>query len=324
MHFTLNSTSPPPVKQRRALFYRDFRAFSGGHLKVWDYFQHVAALPNWTARIAFSAESKWDATNPWIRARETVDPWYPATADLLFLAGTDWRVLSPAQQQNPPAPIINLIQHPRHAEKGSEVRSFLKHRAIRICVSEEVASAIKATGEVNGPVFVIPNGVDGSSLPAVKETAERSTDLLICGLKAPDLARLAYSHFAGKNRNVRWLIEWIPREDYLERLVDARITLFLPRPSEGFYLPALEGMGCGTVVICPDCVGNRSFCFDGTNCLRPAHESKAILAAVDQALQQTESERTAMVAQAQSTFRAHSLAQERAGFYKILDQIDEL
>ncbi|HEY2124846.1 MAG TPA: glycosyltransferase [Chthoniobacterales bacterium] len=320
----MNSTSPATVKQRRVLFHRDFRAFSGGHLKVWDYFQHVAALPNWTARIAFSAESKWDASNPWIQSREAVGPWDPATADLLFLAGTDWRVLSPAQRQNPPTPIINLIQHPRHAEKGSELRSFLKHRAIRICVSEEVAQAIKATGEINGPVFVIPNGVDSSSLPAIKDPAKRTTDLLICGLKAPELARMAYSHFAGKNRNVRWLIEWMPRQDYLARLANAKITLFLPRPSEGFYLPALEGMGCGTLVICPDCVGNRSFCFDGLNSLRPAYESDAIVAATDKALGQTESERDALLAEAQATFRAHSLEQERAGFYKILDQLDEL
>ncbi len=323
MHFILNSTPTAPTK-RVVLFHRDFRAFTGGHLKIWDYFNHVAASPNCEARIAFSAESKWDAPNPWFQSRETVVPWDPARADILFLAGTDWRVLPPAQRTNPPKPVINLIQHPRHAEKGTELRGFLKHRAIRICVSQEVATAIQDTGEVNGPVFVVPNGIDPAAFPPAREFADRATDLLICGLKAPELARQAYTHFAGPKRVVRWLIEWIPRQEYLARMADAKITLFLPRASEGFYLPPLEGMGCGTVVLCPDCVGNRSFCLDHVNCFRPAYDGDAILAAVTKALQQTESERREMQARAQSTAAAHSLERERASFYEILDRVDEL
>ncbi len=323
MHFTLNSTPPAPAK-RVVLFHRDFRAFTGGHLKIWDYFNHVAASPGCEARIAFTAESKWNATNPWLRSRDAVAPWEPDKADILFLAGTDWRAIPAAQRANSPKPIINLIQHPRHAEKGSELRGFLKHRAIRICVSEEVAAAIKATEDVNGPVFVIPNGIDVSSIPLAKNFDDRATDLLICGLKAPELARFAYTHFAGKNRVVRWLIEWIPRKEYLVHLADAKITLFLPRPSEGFYLPALEGMGAATVVVCPDCTGNRSFCLDGVNCFRPSYDGNEILAAVDKALQQTDNERTAMQAQAQTTFQAHSLEKERADFLRILERLPEL
>lgn len=320
MHFILNSTPPAPAK-RVVLFHRDFRAFTGGHLKVWDYFNHVAASPTCEARIAFSAESKWDTTNPWFRSRGSVVPWDPARADILFLAGTDWRVVSPSQRAKP---VVNLIQHPRHAEKGAELRGFLKHRAIRICVSQEVATAIQDTGEVNGPVFVIPNGIDVASFPRAREFADRATDLLICGLKSPDLARRAYTHFAGQNRVVRWLIEWIPRKEYLARVADAKITLFLPRASEGFYLPPLEGMGCGTVVVCPDCMGNRSFCLDHVNCFRPAYDGDTILAAVTQALQQTESERREMRAQGQSTVAAHSLEQERASFFQILERVAEL
>ena len=48
------------------------------------------------------------------------------------------------------------------------------------------------------------------------------------------------------------------------------MTLFLPNETEGFYLPALEGMALGTIVVCPDCVGNRSFCLPQVNAFRPA------------------------------------------------------
>jgi glycosyltransferase involved in cell wall biosynthesis len=48
----------------------------------------------------------------------------------------------------------------------------------------------------------------------------------------------------------------------------AKITVFLPyRDIEGFYMPALEGMALGTLVVCPDCIGNRSFCLPGYNSL---------------------------------------------------------
>ena len=312
-----------PAK-RVVLFHRDFRTFTGGHLKTWDYFNHVASATGFESRIAFSPESKWDPTNPWFAMRDKVVPWDASKADIFFLAGMDWRVLSPAQRSNPPRPIFNLIQHPRHAAAGSELREFLRHRAIRICVSEEVAAAIKETKEVNGPIFVIPNGIEITSLPRGKRFEDRTTDLLICGLKAPDLARPAYTTFAAPNRVVRWLIEWIPRNDYLKRVADARITLFLPRPSEGFYLPPLEGMACGTTVVCPDCVGNRGFCVDGVNCFRPAYDESSIQSAVASALQQNEGDRIKMQKAAHTTAGQHSLESERASFHNLLKRVDEL
>jgi hypothetical protein len=323
VHITLNSTPSSPAK-RVVLFHRDFRTFSGGHLKMWDYFNHVAASGRFEPRIAFSAESKWDATNPWYSSLDTVVPWDPTKADVLFLAGTDWRALPPEQRNNSPRPIFNLIQHPRHAVAGSELREFLKHRAIRICVSEEVAAAIKETNEVNGPVFVIPNGIDITSLPRGRAVEDRTTDLLICGLKAPELARESYTTFAVPNRVVRWLIEWIPRNDYLKRVADARITLFLPRPSEGFYLPPLEGMACGTIVVCPDCVGNRGFCVDLVNCFRPEYNESSIRSAVTNALQQNAADRARMQKAAHATAARHSLESERASFLNLLDRVDEL
>jgi hypothetical protein len=318
--------SPPerdPGK-RLVLFHRDLRAFTGGHLKVWDYFNHVASSPAHQARVAFSAESKWDATNPWFAVPQAVGPWDPSQADILFLAGTDWRVVPVAERMSSNKPIINLIQHPRHAQKKSELRGFLKNRAIRICVSQEVATAINATGEVNGPVFVIPNGIDSQSFGKPKPFEDRGTDVLICGFKAPDLAREVYTKLAGKNRTVRWLIEWVPRTEYLAHLRDAKITVFLPRPIEGFYLPALEGMACETIVVCPDCEGNRGFCQDHVNCFRPAYGAKEIISAALEALQQTELQHEELRKAAHVTVGTHSLERERASFRQILDKIDNL
>src|SRR4051794_29637786 len=137
--------NPRDPAKKLVLFHRDFQRFTGGHLKVWDYFSHVAASPAFEPRIAFTPESKWDATNPWSAVRDRVADWKPNDADVLFLAGPDWQALADDQRSNPGRPIINLIQHQRHADHSSELRGFLKHKAVRICVSEEVAAAIRET-----------------------------------------------------------------------------------------------------------------------------------------------------------------------------------
>ena len=55
---------------------------------------------------------------------------------------------------------VRFFQHVRHVHEGTERYRYLAERAIRICVSQEVADAVTATGRAHGPVLTIPNGVD--------------------------------------------------------------------------------------------------------------------------------------------------------------------
>ena len=315
------NAQPRDPSRKLALFYRDYRQFSGGHLKVWDYFNHVRASTSHEPRIAFSADSRWDSTNPWLNARDFVFDWQPETADLLFLAGTDWRVVN---NESSTRPIINLIQHPRHAEPGSELRSYLRRRAVRICVSPEVTDAIEQTGEANGPVLTISNGIDLSAFESEKTETGRSIDVLICGLKSPELANDVARELSGPDLSLELAVEWMPRPQYIAKLCAAKIAVFVPRPNEGFYLPALEGMAAGAVVVCPDCFGNRSFCRDRVNCFRPELKAEAIVGATRAAMAQAPEGRRAMIEQAAATAQQHSLATERAEFLRILSEIDSL
>jgi len=54
----------------KVLFYRYYRGFTGGHLKVWDYYDHVKASSNFIPQIYFSAESVWDSLNPWLKEKK--------------------------------------------------------------------------------------------------------------------------------------------------------------------------------------------------------------------------------------------------------------
>lgn len=305
---------------KRVYFFRSFRGFSGGHLKVRHYFDHINATPGYTAQIYFDPESTWGPENPWIDLHTQVMPqWHPEEADILFLAGLDWLALSPAQRTRPPVPVINLIQHVRHADPHDPRYAFLQHPAMRICVSQEVASAIAACQQVSTPIWSIPNGIDLPSILTTEYRAAQRHNVLIAGLKNPALARVlaAKLEAVGVDR-VAVLTDAVPRAQYLTQIARSQVVLLLPHQQEGFYLPALEAMALGCTVVCPDCVGNRSFCVDGHNCFRPVYNEQALLDCTQMALRMSDAARSVMRGAAVDTAQRHSLAQERLAFQKAL------
>lgn len=302
---------PPRV----LLFHRDYRGLTGGHLKVRHYFAHAEHSARYRPRIFFTPESILGAENPW----HGVDPpaleaWRPDEAAALFVAGLDWR----AVPDPCPVPVINLVQHVRHALPGDERRPFLARRAVRICVSGEVADAIMATGEVNGPVHVIANGIDLENIPSA---AERDIGVFIAGVKNKPLAaalatRLAMAGVATEVSDVM-----LPRSSFLERLSRARVAVTLPHAEEGFFLPALEAMAAGAIVVCPDCTGNRGFCRDRVTAFRPAYGLEEVVAAAFAAVRLGPEERATMLAAAAAEARRHGLQAERSAFLGILDAL---
>jgi hypothetical protein len=312
------SVRPAANDRRTVLFVRDFRDFTGGHLKTWDYFQHVRAHPRFDAVAQFTERSRWDETNPWFGSPESVIPQrdrFPA--DALFLGGMTWNLLSERQRKASPIPVVNIIQHVRHAEEPR--RRWLPYRAVRICVSPEVTEAVAATGMSNGPLITIPNAIDVGSLPEPLPDEERPVDLV-----APALARTLGERLDRPGRRIRVLDGLMPRREFLDAIDQARVSLFLPNPTEGFFLPALEAMALRSVVVCPDVVGNRSFCADGVNCFRPEYEEEALLGATEAALGLADEERRDLLVAGSETAARHDLPEERAAFHEVLDHLDDL
>jgi hypothetical protein len=318
-----------PAEEKRpgaktVLFFRDVRRFSGGHLKIWDYYNHVRAMPDYVPYVRFAGETVWNESNPWSRAQgterrrnRTVKP------DMFFLGALDWLKLSPPERDGA-VPIINLIQHVRHAEPETPRYRFLSRRAIRICVSDEVAQAIVATGRVNGPVLTIPLGIDLGELPAPDRSLRRDVDVLVLAKKRPDLGERIGRSLERPGRKVELIAHQVPRAELLERFRRARVTVFLPHPTEGFYIPPLEGMALGTIVVCPDCVGNRSFCLPGSNCFFPDYSEDDVVQAAEAALQAPDKLVDRLIERGFETAGAHNLTEERASFMRILERLDEL
>ena len=281
------------------LFHRDFRGLTGGHLKVWHYLRHAAESRSFCPRVFLTAASRRDASNPFLGGNPDwlLPAWQPERADALFVAGLDWMAVPDDWDK----PIINLVQGVRHASAGDPRRGYLSRRAVRICVSGEVADAIRSTGEVNGPVVTIPNAID---VPAGAGGSGRRRALRAAGYEPEVIASP------------------LPREEFLGRVAAAEVVLFLPLEAEGCFLPALEAVALGTLVVCPDCVGNRQFCRDGDTCLRPDHAPASLVAAVGQAMMMPPIERERMAAAARAEAAARGLDGEKRAFLAILDDLE--
>jgi glycosyltransferase involved in cell wall biosynthesis len=308
---------------RVVLFHRKYRRFTGGHLKVWHYFNHVLAAPGFDACIHFDVNSSWDRSNPWLqtpdRVVKSLDGMNP---DALFVAGRDWQRLDQLGMLGGGTPILNLIQHVRHGADWSIQSNYLDRKAIRLCVSQEVADAVEEAGS-RGPIVVIPNGVDAPIITPGDSSA-RPVDLLIAGLKQPAMATRAATQLARTGRSIEVLTDRLLRDDFLDAMRRARVTLFLPNETEGFYLPALEGMALGTIVVCPDCVGNRSFCLPQINAFRPAFRFDDLVQETETALTMKEPAAEALRRGAMETVSNYSLDAERRRFHEVLADLDAL
>jgi hypothetical protein len=303
---------------KKILFYRDYQGFTGGHLKVWNYFGHVKSSNIFIPKIYFTNNSNLDVENPWYdNVDDRESSWKPELSDALFIAGMDWTAV-PSECNKP---VINFIQGFSHSDSNDLRYSFLNRPATRICVSEEVADAVASTGIVNGPVVVIKNGLDSKDFPTKKLI--KDIKLLIAGYKQPALAAQVHGLLKKSGIEAHLLTTMIRRSDYLSLVGRSAITLFLPCQIEGFYLPALEGMGLGTLVICPDCKGNRGFCLDMQNCMSPNYSLEGIVSACHEAIKiHAAGSSEKIISAGIQEFNAHSLNEERCRFIDVLTSLN--
>ena len=248
---------------------------------------------------------------------------------MLFLAGVDWRYLFGSGLEALANPRINLIQHVRHAHENTELHRYLSERAIRICVSQEVADAISATGRTNGPVLTIPNGIDVPPCRSIEDGSpaefdERRQPLTIVGYKNPDLAQGLSRRLDAARIEHLLVSEFLDRSAFLALLGESRIVVCLPHEREGFYLPALEAMASGCLVVTLDCIGNRGFCRHEESCLIAEHDPESLFGATTRALAMSAAERIRMHRRTRDTVTEHSLEAERSRFHAILGDIDRL
>jgi len=292
------------------LFARRLRRFTGGHLKVFHYMAHIASSTWARAQLYLTSDSDETLLTELLPSGCERLPKL-ATPDCAFVAGQDWDLFDAAKIDLDGITVVNLIQHVRHAVPSDVRYRFLNRKALRICVSDEVADAVKATGLVRGPVRVVPNATDLTD--AQKLGARQPNCVFIGGLKNPSMANDCADRLRDAGYAVDVCTELLPRHLYLQRMGACAVALLLPDLSEGFYLPALEAMAMGVAVIVPDCVGNRSFSRNGDTCLVPPYDVESICDAADVLLNQPGA-RASLVDNGLAEAARHSLTREREMF----------
>ena len=316
-------------RERTVWFYRDNQHMNGANLKHSHYFGHVQQTQGFSPKITFGGEPLNEA----ILSDRPHWPtgggarWEPGCRDVLFLDGVeDWRYLAKCGLESLPNPRINLIQGFLDKYDDSERERYLAQKAIWICVSQEVANEISATGRTKGPIRTIPNGTDLTPAEASTLRSLHRHGVTIVGYKRPKLA-------CALSRRLNEKGIWCPsvyvfakhsREQFLAWLAKKQVAVCLPFEKEGFYLVALEAMAAGCLVVTLDCIGNRGFCHHGKNCLIAKPRLDSLWSAVKTALDMPNPERERLLQGALDTVAKHSLEAEKKHFQTILPDVDRL
>ncbi len=100
------------------------------------------------------------------------------------------------------------------------------------------------------------------------------------------------------------------------------VFICAPGPEEGFYLPGLEAMAAGALVLAPDVVGNRAYCRFGENCLEVVRDDVASNVQALQTLVASKADSiVAMRDAAYRTLERHRLDHERDAFASLVAQL---
>lgn len=100
------------------------------------------------------------------------------------------------------------------------------------------------------------------------------------------------------------------------------VFLATPLAEEGFYLPGLEAMAAGAVVISSDAGGNRAYCNFGENCLEVGFERAPDYAETLRALREYEPEEIERLRHnGYETVKLHTLEYERDRFAEFLERL---
>jgi glycosyltransferase involved in cell wall biosynthesis len=303
---------------KKIIFFRNFKTSSkvmGHHVKVHDYFMHCLHHPELEPDLYFTPESDYENSALWKEVpRERIIQEIQLERDqVVFISGKDWELLP---QNLDGQKVIHIVQHVKVANPDNVLFKFLSRPAFRICVSPEVQAAIAPYA--NGETVVINNGV---SLETFRPgLSKKSNSILIWARKNPRLGHRLHKALRQKGIAAKVLIEFLPRHEFARQLGDSDIFVALPNRTEGFYLPALEGMASGCAVICSDNIGNRGFCRRDETCLMPDYDDEQQHLDMIESLLANPDIKESIRRSGMEVTKSYSLDRERALFYRFLEK----
>ena len=220
--------------------------------------------------------------------------------------------------------VIHLVQNTRHANPkfadGYALR-LLSRPMARIMVAHEVMDAVRpylnrdsaATTIVEAHDWEFFYKVRRGVLPrrlSVAYTTWKSDFGLQVERAIGDRCAFRSIRATASWREVRELMHW------------ADVFMCCPGPEEGFYLPGLEALAAGAIVVTPDVGGNRAYARFGVNCVQVGFEDlDSYVAALDQLERSEPGPIAALRHNGYATLENHRLERERTEFGRFLLEV---
>jgi glycosyltransferase involved in cell wall biosynthesis len=225
--------------------------------------------------------------------------------------------------------VIHIVQNVRHANPswiGGYALRLLTRPMARIMVAEEVLEACLPWLNRGSPTEVIPEGHDWAYFSRQRqgglETPAKvgfTTWKSVVGLEvAAALAHDPRFEFRSIGETVGW-------KELRELYHWADIFLACPNQEEGFYLPGLEALAAGALLVTPDVGGNRAYCRFGENSVLVEYESAPDYVAALIRLAESPPEPVDAMRQAgYGVLSEHTLDEEKRRFGEFLDKLHNL
>ena len=223
--------------------------------------------------------------------------------------------------------LIHLIQNVRHANpetnQGLDVK-VLSFPMSRIACLNSIMDAIKVHIDPNDPaeMIILGHNIDYFS----KTRTEGFPKKINVGYTTwknklgDDIARLM------KKQSRRFVFKSLRGKTTWPKLRDfyhwADVFLATPDREEGIYLPGVEAMAAGSIVVTPDAVGNRVYCQFGQNCIYTEWgTASSYLSALNSAAQKDKPEINIMRSKGYEAIQPYSLKKEGFLFKQLLEKV---
>lgn len=223
--------------------------------------------------------------------------------------------------------IVHIVQNIRHVNphwRHGYATRLLTRPASRIAINDIVADAIRPWLDPRCLLRVVNLGHDldhfrHSRTGGLDRRPVRVAYTTWKSAVGDDVARSLADRDDFEFRAIRETATW---DELRDLYVWSDVFLCTPNREEGMYLPGLEAMAAGSLVVTPDVGGNLAYCRPGTNCLLVGFDDvegyrAALLDLADAGAERVVALRTA----GYDVTADFELDAERAGFESFLEEL---
>jgi hypothetical protein len=310
----------------------------GGVIKIFDYVNHarslgyepIIACPEpYKPNLPLFRISRFSSISPKNGILFTdLENVAVGPHDLAFLSWpTHYQLVEPRLSRwTRHEQVIFIVQNIRWANPtwiGGYAVRLLSRPMARIMTNDVVLDAVKSYLNTSSLTEVILLGNDSSFF--AKERTGGFGDRVRVGYTTwksdvgDDVASLLAEDRGFEFRAIRDSVGWDELRD-LYRWSD--VFLATPLAEEGFYMPGLEAMAAGAVVVSPDAGGNRAYCRFDENCLRVGFEDASGYAYALRTLKNYDTHEIDRLRRGgYETVKLHTLEQEGERFGEFMDRL---